>query len=155
MAAHGVFAIAAMMLAGYLSVEVARWRQGRESARPRERLAYPATRLVLRSASAGLLLVLLWLVLYWKALGANMWVPWSLLALLLVLVIMDLRQVWGQYQRERERREQEFFADLVGLKSLERDDPGREGSDVAGHHHVPGDHHGRGRGPGLGPGGRG
>lgn len=118
---HISFAVLLMMIAGYLFVEVARWRRSRD--RGAEALSYPVMRLVIRSVMAVLLVVLLRMAIYWEPAiedDSGVVIITATLAGLFLLLLLDVAYVLRQFRRERLRRERDFAQELLRLSGRSR-----------------------------------
>jgi uncharacterized BrkB/YihY/UPF0761 family membrane protein len=111
---HLTFAVVLLMLAGYLFMELARYSRARQVTDPA--LDYPAIRLLLRVINGGLLVFLLWILLYaetpYGREPVTRYLMPAALVTLLVLLVVDLRSVRRQFQREARRREDQFLREL-------------------------------------------
>ena len=135
MVEHIIFGWIVLMMLGYVFIEWARYRRGRE--KHGDPLEYPGARLVLRSAVAVVLLVFLGIVVYMKPFYGGPPIAGtyalSAVAVLFVLLVADFLTVYRQYRKARTLREQRFINEVSSLvashDSTTRASEGPESSD--------------------------
>lgn len=119
-----VFGIFAAMILGYLFVEFARYRRGREKSGDADHFAYPAIRLFLRVSTSVALVATVWIAVFLKPFyGGDRLseiLAMSASGVLVFLVTTDLTTTWRQYRSQRLRREQQFIIEIAELVDRSR-----------------------------------